>query len=118
LLRQADDAAQDARWEALSLRKSTLLRDRSQDSVSSRLAELQNQIQALESERAHSREAVSGLLADLAESQSGVTDRDQQLAKIKTTQEKQFNRLRGLTSRKLILPFGSRQKRIREILKG
>jgi hypothetical protein len=118
LLRQADDAAQDARWEALSLRKSTLLRDRSQDAVSSRLAELQNQIQVLESERAHSREAVSGLLADLAESQSGVTDRDQQLAKIKTTQEKQFNRLRGLTSRKLILPFGSRQKRIREILKG
>jgi hypothetical protein len=115
LLRQADDAALDARWEALSLRKNTLLRDRSIDAVSSRLAELQNQIQALENERAHSREAVTRMLADFDEQLQSAR---QQLAKIKTTHEKQFNRLRGLTSRKLILPFGSRQKRIREILKG
>jgi methyltransferase family protein len=113
LLRRADDAALDVRWEALSLRKSTLLRDRSLDAVSSRLAELQSQIQALENERAHSRENVSGLLADLDEQRQSAR---QQLAKIKATHEKQFNRLRKLTSRKVILPFGSRQKRIREIL--
>jgi chromosome segregation ATPase len=102
-----------------------LIRDDSPDSTSPRLVELQNQVRALESERQHSLEAVNKLLADLTDSRSNAEGLDRQLTKLETTHQKletthqkQLTRLRGLTTGKLILPFGRRQQRLRELLQG
>ena len=132
-LRRATDEALDARWEALSLRKNALVQHHSFNSVSSRLIELENQIRTLESEQQHSREAVSRLLADLTDSRSCEEGLGQQLQTsreqlIELERERQFAekrlakhqkhlaRLDGLATRRMILPFGRRQRRLRELL--
>jgi hypothetical protein len=131
-LAQASKELLDARWETLTLRGTALRNAESIDPALSNAMELQNRAELAESDRDHLREMVIGLQRDLERAErsqhSGVEELKSVQSQLQEAQaqleksakerrlfQKQMDRLRQNISGRLILPFGSSQRKLQEL---
>ena len=117
-LARVSNELMDARWEALTTRAATLRNGDPVENQATVILELENRAHIAESEADHLRNMLKAVQADLEEQQAA---REAKEAKLKLAtkelrfHQKQMARLKEITSRKLILPFGKAQRRIQQI---
>ena len=117
-LARVSNELMDVRWEALTARAGALLDGDPVDNHAVALLELENRVHVAETETEHLRQMLKAVQADLEEQQAA---REVREAKLKATvkqlrfHQKQMARLKEITSRKLVLPFGKAQRRIQQL---
>jgi ubiquinone/menaquinone biosynthesis C-methylase UbiE len=131
-LTRARDELLDARWEALTLRGTLVRSTESPETFASRVLELESRVEAALSERDQLRNMLTSLQNDLEQEQVAAQAKQGELAatqdQLKMTEDqlkaaakdlrfeqKQMDRLRASISRKLILPFGRSQRKLRQL---
>jgi predicted nucleic acid-binding Zn-ribbon protein len=114
-LARSRDELLDARWEALTLRGTSLRKTDSAETPASRVLELENRAETAASERDQLRTMLASLQSDLE--QERITGQAQLKATIKDLRsaQKQMDRLRENISHKLILPFGRSQRKLQQL---
>ena len=125
LARAAQDLV-EAQWEPLTLRAAALRSAADDEARSARLLELENRAQAAESDREALRRMVTGLQTDLEAHQALLSEQKALLAasqqefavasKGLRTYQKHLASLKKNLSGKLILPFGSSQRKLQQRL--
>ena len=124
-LSRAGNELLDARWEALTLRGTSLRRAVSVEAPSIRILDLENRAETATSERDHLRNMLESLQKDLDQRRIAEQSKEEDLKTVQTqlkvatkklqSARKQMDRLRDSLSRKLILPFGRSQRKLQQL---
>jgi hypothetical protein len=131
-LARAQNELLDARWEALTLRGTLLRKSDSAETPFSRILDLENRVETTASERDHLRTMLVSLQNDLERERLAARGRQDELraaqdeldaarAQLKAvtkdlrSEQKQMDRVRSSTRRKLILPFGKSQRKLQQL---
>src|SRR5206468_1540840 len=124
-LARARDELLDARWEALTLRGTLLRRTDSVETPGARVLELENSVETARSERDHLRKILTSLQKDLEQERIAGQAQQNELratqaqlratAKDLLSAQKQMDHLRESMLRKLILPFGKSQRKLKQL---
>lgn len=108
----------ELRWDDLTVRANAIRGAQPLESQAAAIMEWENRAQIAEKQCDHLREMLQALQTDMEEQQAArvaVESKLKLMRKELRFQQKQMARLREITSRKLILPFGKAQRRIRQL---